>query len=189
MQSLCYEADRVTKAICIAVQKELSWTLTLYLTVHFNGTATDDQTLRDRLNVADDLESNNGPCMGLAQFDYQEDQQDRDDDRRYDRIVITGCDHYTCSIHRSCRPVSIFNLIQQRLGSYPTFDQVVAYALTIASYGAAVGCALWVDQAGGGVSLFAVLSVSAAPFLPHPLPSKLQYCYCAILTVRLSMCG
>ena len=31
----------------------------------------------------------------------------------------------------------------------------------------------------GGVSLFAVLSVSAAPFLPHPLPSKLQYCYCA----------
>jgi hypothetical protein len=41
----------------------------------------------------------------------------------------------------------------------------------------------------GGVSLFAVLSVSAAPFLPHPLPSKLQYCYCAILTVRLSMCG
>ena len=92
--------------------------------------------------------------------------------------MITGCDHYTCSIHRSCRSVSIFNLIQQRLGSYPTFDQVVAYALTIASYGAAVGCALWVDQAGGGVSLFAVLSVSAAPFLPHPLPSKLQLLLC-----------
>jgi hypothetical protein len=55
----------------------------------------DDQTLRDRWNVADDLESNNGPCMGLAQFDYQEDQQDRDDDRRYDRIVITGYDYYT----------------------------------------------------------------------------------------------
>ena len=95
MRSLWYEADRVTKAICIAVQEELSWTLTLYLTVHFNGTATDDQTLRDRWNVADDLESNNGPCMGLAQFDYQEDQQDRDDDRRYDRIVITGYDYYT----------------------------------------------------------------------------------------------
>ena len=94
MRSLWYEADRVTKAICIAVQEELSWTLTLYLTVHFNGTATDDQTLRDRWNVADDLESNNGPCMGLAQFDYQEDQQDRDDDRRYDRIVITGYDIY-----------------------------------------------------------------------------------------------
>jgi hypothetical protein len=32
----------------------------------------------------------------------------------------------------------------------------------------------------GGVSLFAVLSVCAAPFLPHPLPSKLQYYAIAI---------
>jgi hypothetical protein len=86
-------ADRLTEAICIAVQKELSWTLTLYLTVQFNGTGQQD---RDRWAVEDDLESNERTYRGLAQFDYQHlAHRDRD----YDKIVITGYDLYTWGIY------------------------------------------------------------------------------------------
>ena len=82
-------ADRVTEAICIAVQKELSWTLKLYLRVNFNR----PKQREDRWVVYTDLGSDE-TYSGLALFDYEHWCRNGSDGD-YDEIVITGDNGYT----------------------------------------------------------------------------------------------